>query len=151
MAPGQRPCMEVCVAACPNDAQLPGHPTLTVYQITLLSLGGRLAALPTLPCRPQFKFIVDGDWRYDPNQKAMYDEMGNINNTIEVQEYVPENLDNISGFEPPPSPPARWVAAVCEGRVAGEAGAQLQAKSSLLVVGGSRSTSFVWHWGSSRH
>jgi 5'-AMP-activated protein kinase regulatory beta subunit len=52
---------------------------------------------------------VDGDWRYDPNQKAMYDEMGNINNTIEVQEYVPENLDNISGFDPPPSPPARWV------------------------------------------
>ena len=56
----------------------------------------------------QFKFIVDSDWKYDPNQKAMYDEMGNINNTIEVQEYVPENLENVSGFDPPPSPTARY-------------------------------------------
>ena len=56
----------------------------------------------------QFKFIVDGDWRYDPNQPAMYDEMGNVNNVIEVQEYVPENLDNVSGFDPPPSPPASY-------------------------------------------
>jgi len=56
----------------------------------------------------QFKFIVDGDWKYDPNQKAMYDEMGNINNTIEVQEYVPENLENVSGFDPPPSPTASY-------------------------------------------
>jgi 5'-AMP-activated protein kinase regulatory beta subunit len=55
----------------------------------------------------QYKFIVDGDWKYDPNQPAMFDEIGNVNNVIEVQEYVPENLENVSGFDPPPSPPAR--------------------------------------------
>lgn len=39
----------------------------------------------------------------------MFDEMGNVNNVIEVHEYVPENLDGLSGFEPPPSPPSRQV------------------------------------------
>lgn len=52
----------------------------------------------------QYKFIVDGEWKYDPNQPAMFDGMGNVNNVIEVHEYVPENLDSLSGFEPPPSP-----------------------------------------------
>ncbi|KAF6254171.1 hypothetical protein COO60DRAFT_1543014 [Scenedesmus sp. NREL 46B-D3] len=56
----------------------------------------------------QYKFIVDGDWKYDPNQPAMFDEIGNVNNVIEVQEYVPENLENVSGFDPPPSPPASY-------------------------------------------
>jgi len=55
----------------------------------------------------QYKFIVDGDWKHDPNQRAMRDENGNVNNVIEVQEYVPENLENISGFDPPPSPSSR--------------------------------------------
>jgi len=35
-------------------------------------------------CVVQYKFIVDGDWKYDPNQQAMYDEIGNINNVKEV-------------------------------------------------------------------
>mmetsp|Transcript_35251 Transcript_35251/g.78447 ORF Transcript_35251/g.78447 Transcript_35251/m.78447 type:complete len:269 (-) Transcript_35251:625-1431(-) len=56
----------------------------------------------------QYKFIVDGEWKYDPNQPAMFDEMGNVNNVIEVHEYVPENLDGLSGFEPPPSPPSSY-------------------------------------------
>jgi 5'-AMP-activated protein kinase regulatory beta subunit len=53
----------------------------------------------------QYKFIVDGEWRYAADQPAMYDDMNNVNNTLEVQEYVPENLDSLEGFEPPPSPP----------------------------------------------
>jgi 5'-AMP-activated protein kinase regulatory beta subunit len=57
---------------------------------------------------PKYKFIVDGEWRHDPNQPAMYDEMANVNNVIEVQEYAPENLDNVSGFDPPPSPPSSY-------------------------------------------
>jgi 5'-AMP-activated protein kinase regulatory beta subunit len=57
----------------------------------------------------QYKFIVDGQWRHDPNLPSMYDDQGNINNVIEVQEYVPENLDSISSFEPPPSPPSSYV------------------------------------------
>lgn len=38
----------------------------------------------------------------------MYDESGNVNNVMEVQEYVPENLGGLSGFDPPPSPPERF-------------------------------------------
>lgn len=71
-----------------------------------------LQMLPVLALPLQYKFIVDGDWKYDPNQPAMYDEIGNVNNVIEVQEYVPENLENVSGFDPPPSPPSRQV--LCE-------------------------------------
>eukprot|EP00882_Tetradesmus_deserticola_P019246 GHRQ01020704.1.p1 GENE.GHRQ01020704.1~~GHRQ01020704.1.p1 ORF type:complete len:234 (+),score=55.50 GHRQ01020704.1:279-980(+) len=66
-----------------------------------------------LPGVYQYKFIVDGDWKYDPNQPAMFDEIGNVNNVIEVQEYVPENLENVSGFDPPPSPPARCGVSAC--------------------------------------
>ena len=57
----------------------------------------------------QYKFIVDGEWKYDPSQPAMYDEMGNVNNVMEVHEFVPENLGGVSGFDPPPSPPSRCV------------------------------------------
>lgn len=57
----------------------------------------------------QYKFVVDGEWKYAPDQAAMYDEGGNVNNVLEVQEYVPENLDSLSGFDPPPSPPSRLV------------------------------------------
>ncbi len=58
-------------------------------------------------CTAQYKFIVDGDWKFAPDQQAMYDEMGNVNNVLEVQENVPENLDSLHSFEPPPSPPSR--------------------------------------------
>lgn len=56
----------------------------------------------------QYKFIVDGEWKYAPDQPAMYDEMGNVNNVLEVQEYIPENLDSLSGFQHPPSPPSSY-------------------------------------------
>lgn len=56
----------------------------------------------------QYKFIVDDGWRYAPDLPAVYDEMGNVNNVLEVQEYIPENLDNMAGFEPPPSPPSSY-------------------------------------------
>lgn len=52
----------------------------------------------------QYKFIVDGEWKYDPNQSTMFDEAGNMNNVIEVREFVPENLGGLAGFDPPPSP-----------------------------------------------
>ena len=57
--------------------------------------------------RSQYKFIVDGDWKYAPDQPAMYDEDNNVNNVLEVQEYVPENLASLSSFDLPPSPPER--------------------------------------------
>lgn len=32
----------------------------------------------------QYKFIVDGEWRYAADQPAVLDEMGNVNNLVEV-------------------------------------------------------------------
>ena len=60
------------------------------------------------PTRALALAAVDGVWRYAPDQPAMYDEMGNINNVIEVHEFVPENLDGLEGFEPPLSPPESY-------------------------------------------
>ena len=56
----------------------------------------------------QYKYIVNGGWRYDPALSAIYDEDNNVNNILEVQEYVPENLESLTGFDPPPSPPERY-------------------------------------------
>mmetsp|Transcript_40877 Transcript_40877/g.105706 ORF Transcript_40877/g.105706 Transcript_40877/m.105706 type:complete len:265 (-) Transcript_40877:416-1210(-) len=56
----------------------------------------------------QYKFIVDGEWKYAPEQPAMYDEIGNVNNVLEVQEYAPDVYSQIQGFEPPPSPPGSY-------------------------------------------
>jgi 5'-AMP-activated protein kinase regulatory beta subunit len=56
----------------------------------------------------QYKFIVDGEWKYAPEQPAMYDEMGNVNNVLEVQEYVPEILDSLDSFLAPSSPPESY-------------------------------------------
>ena len=56
----------------------------------------------------QYKFIVDGEWKYAPDQPAMYDEMGNVNNVLEVQEYVPEILDSLDSFLAPSSPPESY-------------------------------------------
>mmetsp|Transcript_43713 Transcript_43713/g.52859 ORF Transcript_43713/g.52859 Transcript_43713/m.52859 type:complete len:257 (+) Transcript_43713:223-993(+) len=56
----------------------------------------------------QYKFIVDREYKYAPDQPAMFDEMGNVNNVLEVQEYFPENLDNLAGFRQPQSPPSSY-------------------------------------------
>lgn len=58
-------------------------------------------------CCLQFRFIVDGAWKWADDQPIMRDEEGNCINVLEVHEFVPENLESLSGFEPPPSPPSR--------------------------------------------
>jgi 5'-AMP-activated protein kinase, regulatory beta subunit len=79
-----------------------------VYQVRdHCCLGPAVPGVFTNVTTLQYKYIVDGNWTYDPNLPAMYDDLGNINNLIEVHEYVPENLDSLSGFEPPPSPDSR--------------------------------------------
>lgn len=57
----------------------------------------------------QYKFIVDGEWRYDPSLPLMYDNQGNVNNVLHVQEYIAENLDGLSNFDPPPSPVSSYT------------------------------------------
>ena len=56
----------------------------------------------------QYKFIVDGEWRYAADQPAILDEIGNVNNVVEVHEYEPDIPGNVAGFEPPPSPPESY-------------------------------------------
>jgi len=77
---------------------------------TLHRSGNREFAI-VMSLRPgvyQYKFIVDGQWKYAPDQPAMYDEMGNVNNVLEVQEYVPEILDSLDAFTAPASPPGSY-------------------------------------------
>ncbi|CAK9205932.1 unnamed protein product [Sphagnum jensenii] len=56
----------------------------------------------------QFKFFVDGQWRYSPDLPAVSDDTNNVNNILDVQDYVPENLDSVAGFEPPQSPESSY-------------------------------------------
>eukprot|EP00873_Tetraselmis_striata_P010812 jgi/Tetstr1/431076/TSEL_020793.t1 len=62
----------------------------------------------------QYKFIVDGEWRYAADQPAIMDEMGNVNNVVEVHEYEPDLPGNISGFDGLPSPPASYTCPALE-------------------------------------
>ena len=67
----------------------------------------------------QYKFIVDGVWKYAPEQPAMYDERDNVNNVCEVTEVAPENLDNLPNFAPPGSPPNSYDCGLSDAGAAG--------------------------------
>lgn len=56
----------------------------------------------------QYKFWVDGQWRYAPDLPAVSDDTNNVNNVLDVQDYVPENLDSVAGFDPPRSPESSY-------------------------------------------
>ncbi|KAF8398147.1 hypothetical protein HHK36_017073 [Tetracentron sinense] len=56
----------------------------------------------------QYKFIVDGEWRYIPDLPCIEDEMGCISNLLDVHDYVPENLESVVEFEPPLSPDSSY-------------------------------------------
>ncbi|KAF8409734.1 hypothetical protein HHK36_005813 [Tetracentron sinense] len=56
----------------------------------------------------QYRFIVDGQWRYVPDMPWAHDDMGNVYNILDLQNYVPEDLESISGFEPPQSPESSY-------------------------------------------
>lgn len=90
-----------------------GPQVLKCWVVTRLAWLCRKAEVCVSAAGAQYKFIVDGDWKYAPDQPAMYDEDNNVNNVLEVQEYVPENLASLSSFDPPPSPPERSASAMC--------------------------------------
>ncbi|XP_042479436.1 SNF1-related protein kinase regulatory subunit beta-2 [Macadamia integrifolia] len=56
----------------------------------------------------QYRFIVDGQWRYAPDMPWAHDDMGNAYNILDLQDYVPEDLHSIAGFEPPQSPDSSY-------------------------------------------
>ncbi|XP_010936416.1 SNF1-related protein kinase regulatory subunit beta-2 isoform X2 [Elaeis guineensis] len=56
----------------------------------------------------QYRFIVDGEWRYASDIPWMRDDIGNAYNILDLKEFVPENIESIAGFEPPPSPDSSY-------------------------------------------
>ncbi|KZV30594.1 hypothetical protein F511_05744 [Dorcoceras hygrometricum] len=55
-----------------------------------------------------YRFIVDGQVRYAPDLPCDADEMGRHCNLLDVNNYVPENLDSVAEFEAPPSPDSSY-------------------------------------------
>ncbi|XP_047971865.1 SNF1-related protein kinase regulatory subunit beta-2-like [Salvia hispanica] len=56
----------------------------------------------------QYRFLVDGQWRHSPDLPWEQDDSGNAYNVLDLQDYVPEDIDSISGFEPPQSPDSSY-------------------------------------------
>ncbi|XP_020701810.1 SNF1-related protein kinase regulatory subunit beta-1 isoform X2 [Dendrobium catenatum] len=56
----------------------------------------------------QYRFIVDGRWRYAPDLPSVANDMGDFNNIMDVNEYVPDDLQSVSEFESPPSPDSSY-------------------------------------------
>ena len=54
----------------------------------------------------QYKFRVDGEWRYDPLAPLARDEEGNLNNTLELLDPSPD-YELPADFDMPPSPSDR--------------------------------------------
>ncbi|KAI8007175.1 SNF1-related protein kinase regulatory subunit beta-2 [Camellia lanceoleosa] len=50
------------------------------------------------------RFIVDGQWRHSPDLPQERDDLGNIFNVLDLQDFVPEVLNNNSESESPSSP-----------------------------------------------
>ncbi|WCJ27545.1 SNF1-related protein kinase regulatory subunit beta-2 [Euphorbia peplus] len=55
-----------------------------------------------------YKFIVDGEWRYIPDLPCVTDQLGHVCNLLDVDDYVPENLESVAGFEGPGSPESSY-------------------------------------------
>jgi len=51
--------------------------------------GGELDVFSTVlylpPGKFEYKFVVDGAWHYDPHQRVVTDESGNLNNIVVVE------------------------------------------------------------------
>ncbi|KAI4343197.1 hypothetical protein MLD38_027728 [Melastoma candidum] len=56
----------------------------------------------------QYRFVVDGQWRYAPDFPWAQDDAGAAYNILDLQDFVPEDLESISSFEPPPSPDSSY-------------------------------------------
>ncbi|XP_074285548.1 SNF1-related protein kinase regulatory subunit beta-1 isoform X1 [Silene latifolia] len=55
-----------------------------------------------------YRFIVDGETRYMPDQPCVSTEMGLVWNVLDVNDCVPESLDSVAEFEPPSSPDSSY-------------------------------------------
>ncbi|XP_020230736.1 SNF1-related protein kinase regulatory subunit beta-2 isoform X1 [Cajanus cajan] len=55
-----------------------------------------------------YRFVVDGRKRYTPDSPWAQDDAGNAYNILDLQDYVPEDIESISSFEPPQSPDSSY-------------------------------------------
>ncbi|KAK4369301.1 hypothetical protein RND71_013093 [Anisodus tanguticus] len=55
-----------------------------------------------------YRFIVDGQWRYAPDLPCERDDTGNVFNVLDLQDSIPEVLNNTSWSEAPPSPESSY-------------------------------------------
>ncbi|CAL1386025.1 unnamed protein product [Linum trigynum] len=78
-------------------------------RIRLQKAGKDFTIMKVLPSGVyQYRFIVDGQWRHTPDLPWTQDDAGNAYNILDLQDYVPEDLESISSFEPPQSPEASY-------------------------------------------
>ncbi|KAL3828673.1 hypothetical protein ACJIZ3_017475 [Penstemon smallii] len=55
-----------------------------------------------------YKFIVDGEVRYIPDLPSETDEIGCVCNLLDVNDFVPDNLDSVAELEAPASPDSSY-------------------------------------------
>ncbi|KAF2306067.1 hypothetical protein GH714_010861 [Hevea brasiliensis] len=88
-------CEEIC-----NEQ---GIPTMITW-----SYGGNEVAVEGSWDNWKTRFIVNGQLRYIPDLPWAQDDTGNAYNILDLQDYVPEDLESMSSFEPPHSPESSY-------------------------------------------
>ena len=86
--------------------RLPGR--LPSAELLKAAAYSRSICTPKLNCvlQLQYKFKVDGEWRYDPLAPLARDQEGNLNNVLELLD--PQlGYELPADFDAPPSPVAR--------------------------------------------
>ena len=92
-----------------NDVFVEGSWDNWKSRIPLQRSGKDFAIMKVLPSGVyQYRFIVDGRYSHAPDLPWSQDEAGNAYNILDLQDYVPEDIGSISGFEPPQSPPSSY-------------------------------------------
>ena len=72
----------------------------TSEKVKLTKMGGAFTAVEELPMgRHLYKFIVDGAWKYDPQLPLAEDGNGNVNNVIDLEDYVPYDFSMPDAFQ----------------------------------------------------
>ncbi|XP_022868306.1 SNF1-related protein kinase regulatory subunit beta-2-like [Olea europaea var. sylvestris] len=56
----------------------------------------------------QYRFIVDGQWRYAPDIPWELDRAGNVCNILDLKDYVPDATESRASFEQPQSPDSSY-------------------------------------------
>lgn len=95
-----------------NDVSVEGSWDNWKSRRTLQRAGKDYTILLVLPSGIyHYKFIVDGECRYIPDLPSVADDVGGVCNLLDVNDYIPENLDSVAEFEIPSSPDSSYCQA----------------------------------------